>query len=88
MGDFFKPWRRKIGVVTFEMACLAMADWVRSLISEDDVHDFVEFIYGCQQSYGLATEKQSLDFDTIFQVSLVFCPNFLSCLRLSGNGHV
>jgi len=30
MGDFFKPWRRKIGVVTLVLACLFMAGWVRS----------------------------------------------------------
>ena len=31
MGDFFKPWRRKIGVVTLGLALLFMAGWVRSL---------------------------------------------------------
>ena len=31
MGDFFKPWRRKIGVVTLVFACLVAGGWVRSL---------------------------------------------------------
>jgi len=31
MGDYFKPWRRKIGVVTLVMACVFAAGWVRSL---------------------------------------------------------
>jgi hypothetical protein len=31
MGDFFKPWQRKIGVVTLMMACALMAGWIRSL---------------------------------------------------------
>ena len=30
MGDYFKPWRRKIGCVTLVLACLFMAGWVRS----------------------------------------------------------
>ena len=30
MGNFFKGWRRKIGVVTLVMACLAICFWVRS----------------------------------------------------------
>lgn len=31
MADFFKPLRRKIGVVTLLMACVFLASWVRSL---------------------------------------------------------
>ena len=31
MGDFFKPWRRKIGVVTLVFASLVTGGWVRSL---------------------------------------------------------
>ena len=38
MGDFFKPWRRKIGCVTLLMACLFMAGWVRSISDTDFVH--------------------------------------------------
>ena len=30
MGDYFKPRRRKIGVLTLLLALLAMAGWVRS----------------------------------------------------------
>ena len=30
MVDFFKPWRRKLGVVVLLMACVLMAGWVRS----------------------------------------------------------
>lgn len=30
MGDVFKGWRRKIGVVTLVMACVLMAGWARS----------------------------------------------------------
>lgn len=33
--DFFKPWRRKIGLATLVMACVFMSGWVRSeMVSE------------------------------------------------------
>ena len=35
MRDFFRLWRRKIGVLTLVMACLAMGGWVRSLHTVD-----------------------------------------------------
>src|SRR5438105_3724804 len=35
MRDFFKGWRRKIGVLTLVMACVCMAAWVRSYSAED-----------------------------------------------------
>ena len=31
MGEFFRGWRRKVGVVTLLMACVLMAGWIRSL---------------------------------------------------------
>ena len=38
MGEYFKGWRRKIGVVTLLMASVFMGCWIRSL-SCDDVLD-------------------------------------------------
>ena len=38
MGDFFKPWRRKIGVVTLVMACVMMGGWVRSFGRMELIH--------------------------------------------------
>jgi hypothetical protein len=35
MGVYFSPWRRKVGVVTLLMACVAMSAWVRSQITQD-----------------------------------------------------
>ncbi len=35
MGNFFKPWRRKIGVVTLLMALVSAGGWVRSLTITD-----------------------------------------------------
>jgi hypothetical protein len=37
MGDFFKGWRRKIGLLTLVMACVFAAGWVRSLSIHDGV---------------------------------------------------
>ncbi len=37
MGDSFKPWRRKIGVVTLLIACVSAAGWVRSLVIMDRI---------------------------------------------------
>jgi hypothetical protein len=31
MREFFKGWRRKVGVVTLAMACVLMVGWVRSI---------------------------------------------------------
>ena len=31
MGEYFKPWRRKFGVLTLLVACVFAAGWVRSL---------------------------------------------------------
>lgn len=35
MGEFFKGWRRKTGVLTLVMACLFAAVWVRSMYQRD-----------------------------------------------------
>ena len=36
MGEFFKPWRRRFGVLTLLMACVFMGGWVRSQSSCDN----------------------------------------------------
>ena len=49
MGEYFKGWRRKIGVVTLLMACTLMAVWVRS-----ETH-FDQFLaYGDKMAFGIA----------------------------------
>lgn len=35
MGDYFKPLRRKIGVVTLVVACMFAATWVRGFVRCD-----------------------------------------------------
>ena len=37
MGDFFKGWRRKAGVVTLAMAMLLTDAWIRSISTRDSV---------------------------------------------------
>ena len=38
MGDYFKLWRRKIGVVTLVVACVFAVGWVRSQFVEDGIY--------------------------------------------------
>ena len=45
MGEFFKGWRRKAGLVTLAMACVLTVMWMRSR----RVFDVVEFTNGSQQ---------------------------------------
>src|SRR5689334_11887992 len=35
MGEYFKPFRRKIGVITLVMACVFSAGWIRSRNTSD-----------------------------------------------------
>ena len=37
MGEFFKGWRRKAGLVTLAMACLLAVAWMRSYVVRDVV---------------------------------------------------
>lgn len=38
MGDYFTPWRRKLGVVTLVMTCILMVGWVRSIEKRESLH--------------------------------------------------
>lgn len=37
MGDFFRAYKRKVGVVTLGLACVLAVGWIRSQICEDRV---------------------------------------------------
>jgi hypothetical protein len=37
MGDYFKGWKRKVGVLTLFVACAAMGGWVTSSVFEDHI---------------------------------------------------
>ena len=56
MGDYFKPWRRKIGIVTLVMALVFMAGWVRSLT----ICDLFSCPLGKFIQVYLASENQTL----------------------------
>ena len=36
MGEFFRGWRRKAGLVTLAMACLLTVAWMRSCVTLDE----------------------------------------------------
>jgi hypothetical protein len=38
VGEYFKPWRRKVGVVTLVAACVIMGAWVRSIGKSEQLH--------------------------------------------------
>lgn len=64
MNGYFKPWRRKIGVVTLVLACVFAAGWVRSRAK----FDFVNIVYGsscCRiaSCFGLISIKRETPFD-------------------------
>lgn len=77
MGDFFKPWRRKFGVVTLGLSCMFAGVWVRSLNRSDainaplDDHNFYVFSFDGVICWGAwpieATSTWSLpSFGTLF----------------------
>lgn len=55
MSEFFKPWRRKIGVVTLVMACALMAGWVRSSVKFDGIE-----IISSKSKYAMSSVRGKL----------------------------
>lgn len=58
MREFFRPWRRKIGICTLGIACLFAAGWMRSLWKADGIwlplkidSYFVESLHGVVRFY-------------------------------------
>ena len=56
MPTYFKPWRRKIGVATLVVACVAMGAWVRSTLVKDHL----------TRDYGDGSTIQATAFDSHF----------------------
>lgn len=67
MGEFFKGWRRKTGVVTLVMACVVVSVWVRnhfyadhmqititdgSSVSTLSMYDSMQIVYRSHRSFG------------------------------------
>ncbi len=60
MGDYIKPWRRKIGVVTLVLACLLMVGWLRSVA----FHDEVRFHTWTDRTDGLVSTDSSIGWES------------------------
>jgi hypothetical protein len=65
MGEFFKTWRRKIGVVVLVLAGFCMAAWLRSYTSTDDVITFTS-------NYQLYSHNGSVSWNVISADPLAF----------------
>ena len=50
MGDYFKEWRRQLGLRTLVVACVFMAGWVRSLNTTDQFQS--REVFGQVHSFG------------------------------------
>ena len=56
MGNYFKPWRRKIGVMTLGLTCLLVMGWVRSF----SLTDFVQSEISSQSCVFLESSAQTI----------------------------
>jgi hypothetical protein len=63
MRDFFKPWRRKAGVLTLGLACLAMVGWVRSQTNLDAL-----FRLNKTNTHELSSYDGSIHWDRIWPI--------------------
>jgi hypothetical protein len=72
MREFFRPWRRKIGIVTLLMASVFAAGWVRSLYSNDFV--FIEFEFPFGGRINIYTSPDQMDI--FLQRSTGWCFDF------------
>ena len=100
MPNYFKPWRRKLGVVTLLMACVFTGGWVRSLVVKDKLnfHDFIDVPYGSLPFDRMVTIPNSIvlvtcHINTVFQTVQIPTPNEsqvpssdASELEVDGNG--
>ena len=59
MGEFFRGWRRKIGMLTLMLALVFMGGWVRSLVVRDDLM--------------VSTGKESTAYLSSLQPDICFC---------------
>lgn len=62
MGDYFKPWRRKLGVVVVVLACLFTGGLIRS----DRVRDTVNVWVGPQSPVLLISTSRFLIWGNVF----------------------
>ena len=74
MGNYFIPWRRKIGCVTLVLACLFLAGWVRSSFFIDGL----VIPLGMKSSASLVSSDSSLIWLTQQGDGLFCYPNLVS----------
>jgi hypothetical protein len=72
MREFFRGWRRKVGVLSLVMACLFAAGWVRSMYSNDFV--FIEFGFPFGGRINIYTSPDQMDI--LLQRSMGWCFDF------------
>ena len=66
MGEFFKPWRRKIGCVTLIMACVFAAGWVRSLAIADVSDLSGRYLPKTTSFFQMASTSRGIEFRRIW----------------------
>lgn len=64
MGEFFKPWRRKLGLVTLLLACVLAVGWIRSFFR----YEFIEAPLG-NSAIGVASMHGGIDFYRIVSLN-------------------
>jgi hypothetical protein len=96
MGDFFKPWRRKIGVLTLGLACVLMAVWLKTSFGDRDwclqVPQFpiLHHFWIAHEGLGWRTQEQSgdakdsLEFKLRWIVSINKRSDFINRPKLNG----
>jgi hypothetical protein len=81
MSPYFKPWRRKIGVVTLLMACMFAAGWIRSRSRGD----LLQFERG-KAIYRIASSSRGMSWETISFNHLGAVKTPTGYFSLDGNG--
>ncbi len=72
MGELFKPWRRKIGMMTLVTACFLMVGWFRS----QSRFEYLYFSFG-NVSYGVTSMHSGLDFSRMVELDPTTVSNFI-----------
>lgn len=63
MGEFFKPWQRKVGLVTLAWACVFLCGWLRSLVAPD----FMDFLNDNDTFNRLMSVNGKIDWERFHQ---------------------
>jgi hypothetical protein len=75
MGDYFKPLRRKIGVLTLVMALVIMGGWARSFAIAD-IGSLAVTDWG--RTFELHSHNGTMEWH-VFRSNPISCPDWISC---------